>query len=271
MMSELMLKMVFWLISAILLGFLIGWLYSKAKQREKYIIEIDSLNSIIKERNEILEKLEKKFRNQKTMIEKLTSNYEKSEEVVAQKTAQITQMQLNFDKVNSSFDRSRELKEENLKLLNEIKSLKQKDQERVKELAEFEKVLIKAEERVEETNSQIEKLKDKLEALILEKEEQQKAMELYRETIADFEEELKLYKASKEDQEFIISKDQFTHIEEQLIEYQKEIESLKKMNRELIANNTIETKKVIKNENREVDDGSVVKIFKDTYNKITKN
>ena len=270
-MSELITKMTFWLLAATLLGFLIGWLYSKAKQREKYVVEIDALNSIIKERNQMLEKLEKKFRNQKKMIDKLTLNYEKSEEVVAQKTAQLTQMKLNLDKANSSFDRSKELREENLKLLNEIKSLKQRDNQRLKELAEFEKVLIKAEERVEEKSSQVENLKDKIELLMVENEEQQKATELYRETISDFEEELKLYSASKEEEEFVISKDQFTHIEEQLVEYQKEIESLKKMNSELIANNTIETKHILKNENSEVEDGSVVKIFKDTYNKITKN
>ena len=270
-MSELIIKMVFWLLAANILGFLVGWFYSKAKQREKYLVEIDALNLIVQERNEMLEKLEKKFRNQKIMIDKLTSDYEKSEEVVAEKTGLLTQMKLNLDKANTSVHSSKALKEENLKLLNEIYSLKQKDQQRVKELAEFEKVLIKAEETIEENHTQIENLKDKIETLLLDNEEQQKTTELYRETIADFEEELKLYSANKDESEFVISKDQFTHIEEQLVEYQKEIESLKKMNSELIANNNIETKKIVKNEDSEVDDGSVVKIFKDTYNKITKN
>jgi len=270
-MSELIMKMVFWLLAANILGFLIGWLYSKAKHRERYIIEIDSLNSIIKERNEMLEKLEKKFRNQKKMIDKLTLNYEKSEEVVAQKTAELTQMKLRLDKVNSSLGNSKELKEENLKLLNDIGLLKQQEQKRIKELSEFEKVLIKAEETIEEKRAQIENLKDKIDELMLENEEQQKITELYRETIADFEKELKLYTSNREDGEFIISKDQFTHIEEQLVEYQKEIESLKKMNSELIANNTIEAKQLSKSKDSEVEDGSVVKIFKDTYNKITKN
>ena len=269
-MSELIMKMTFWLLAATLLGFVIGWLYSKAKHKEKYIIEIDSLNSIIKERNEMLERLEKKFRNQKKMIDKLTLNYEKSEEVVAQKTAELTQLRLKFEKANSTLGSNKELKEENIRLLNEIKLLKQQEQKRIKELAEFEKVLMKAEETIAENRSQIENLKEKIEDLILENEEQQKITELYRETIADFEEELKLYTANKNDSEFIISKDQFTHIEEQLVEYQKEIESLKKMNRELIANNTIEAKQLLKNKNSELEDGSVVKIFKDTYSKITK-
>ncbi len=270
-MSELIMKMAFWLLLATLLGFLIGWFYLKAKHREKYVVEIDTLNSIVKERNQMLEKLEKKFRNQKKLINKLTLDYEKSEEVVAKKTGQLTQMKLNLDKVNSSVGSSKGLKEENLKLFNEIKSLKQKDEQRVRELAEFEKVLMKSEEKLEENSVQIETLKDKIEVLLLENEEQQKTIELYKETIAEFEEELKLYSANRDEQEFIISKDQFTHIEAQLVEYQKEIESLKKMNSELIANNTIETKQILKNGNSEVDDGSVVKIFKDTYNKITKN
>ena len=270
-MSELIMKMAFWLLAANILGFFIGWLYSKVKQREKYVIEIDSLNSILKERNEMIEKLEKKFRNQKVMIDKLTTNYEKSEEIVTEKIAQLTQMKLDFDKVNGSLGSTKELEEKNLKLLNQITLLKQQEQQRVKELAEFEKVLIKAEETIEEKSDRIESLRDKLDILSLENEEQQKTTELYRETIADFEEELKLYSANKDESEFIISKDQFTYIEEQLVEYQKEIESLKKMNSELIANNTIESKKNIKRDDSEIDDGSVVKIFKDTYNKITKN
>ena len=242
-MSELMMKMAFWLLLATLLGFLIGWLYSKAKQKEKYVVEIDMLNSILQERNQMLEKLEKKFRNQKKMISKLTSDYEKSEEILAEKTGELIQMKLNLDKVNSSVGNNKGLKEENLKLLDEIKSLKQKDEQRIRELNEFEKVLMKSEEKIEENNVQIGNLKDKIEELLLENEEQQKTIELYKETIAEFEEELKLYSANRDEEEFIISKDQFTHIEEQLIEYQKEIESLKKMNEEIIANNTIKINK----------------------------
>ena len=265
-MSELMMKMAFWLLIAALLGFLIGWFYSKAKQREKSGVEIDELNSIVHERNQMLEKLEKKFRNQKIMIDKLILDYEKSEEVLAQKTGELRQMKLNIDNNDT-----KTLREENLKLVNEIESLKKREQKKVKELADLEKVLMKAEEIIEESSDKIENLKENIESLLLENEEQQNIAELYRETIADFEEELKLYTANRDEGEFIISKDQFTHIEEQLIEYQKEIESLKKMNRELLANNSIESKKKMREEESEIEDGSVTKIFKETYNKITKN
>ena len=270
-MSELIIKMVFWLLASTLLGFFIGWFYSKAKQREKYIAEIDSLNSIIRERELLVEKLEKRLRNQKVMINKLTSNYERSEEVITEKIAQLNQMKIDFDNVNSNIGSTEELEKKNLKLLNRIESLEKQEQQRINELMEFEKVLIKAEETIEEKSDRIENLEDKIDSLLLENEEQQKTTELYRETIADFEKELKLYSSDKDGDEFIITKDQFTHIEEQLVEYQKEIESLKKMNSELIANNMIESKKNIKREESDVDDGSVAKIFKDTYKKITKN
>ncbi len=269
-MSELMI-LLFVLLVSTLLGFMIGWFFSKVKQKKRHVLELESLNNIVNERNKMLEKLEKKFQNQKAMISKLTNDYEKSENVVAEKVGQLTQVKYNLEKVKKSMDNSNELKEYNLKLMNEIKRLQAQDKTREEELIEFEKVLLKAEETIEENNIRIENLSDRVEALLLENEEQQKTVELYKATIVDFEEELKLYTATKEESEFIISKDQFVQIEEQLLSYQKEIETLKKMNSELKASNNIELIPYVEQEKSALDDGSVVKIFKDTYKKITKN
>ena len=107
------------------------------------------------------------------------------------------------------------------------------------------------------------------------------SIKLYEKNIKAFEEELKLYEADSFAPEFIISKDQFLKIEEQLEIYQEEIKSLKNENSELLlksqksfntqhfADRVLEDKEAnqFKKEN---DEGSMVKVFRETYKKITK-
>lgn len=80
---------------------------------------------------------------------------------------------------------------------------------------------------------QLEKVYDghhQLEQLLNSNLEYKKTIKAYQNTIAELKEELKFYSMNGEEDEFIISKDQFIHIEQQLIEYQKEIKALKKGN-----------------------------------------
>jgi len=255
-MTELIVKMTFWLLTAIILGFIFGWILSRIKKNEHYEMEIESLNVMLHERDE--------------NIEKLTHEYEKSTEVLSEKINLITVLEKKFEKSKNTQSSTEEVPE-NKKLLEEIASLKKIDNDRKLELDEFEKVVIKAEERLENHHSIVEKLDNKIELLMLENDEKIKAIDLYKETIVDFENELKLYTAGKEDPEFVISKDQFVKIEEQLVEYQKEIEFLKKTNSDLTPNSTPENTKTENHEENKLDDGTVVKIFKDTYKKITKS
>jgi len=84
------------------------------------------------------------------------------------------------------------------------------------------------------------------------------------------EEELKLYRGNAEEDEFIISKDQFTHIEKQLIAYQKEIKALKEENQRLMGKSKEEQGWTAKIATSELDDSTIVKLFHNTYQKITK-
>ena len=131
---------------------------------------------------------------------------------------------------------------------------------------EFELVIIKAENII---NNQKLKIKE----LTLNNNEKTKMLKLYKNKIVEYEKELKLYTSTSKDAEFVISKDQFLQIEDQLEKYQKEIIELKKINNELVAN-TVLTKAVEKELNvdkKKPDDGSIVKLFRETYKKITKS
>jgi len=131
---------------------------------------------------------------------------------------------------------------------------------------EFELVIIKAENII---NNQKLKIKE----LTLNNNEKTKMLKLYKNKIVEYEKELKLYTSTSKDAEFVISKDQFLQIEDQLEKYQKEIIELKKINNELVTN-TVLTKAVEKELNvdkKKPDDGSIVKLFRETYKKITKS
>jgi len=253
-MTELIVKMTFWLLLAIILGFIFGWILSRIKKNEKYEMEVESLNSMLYERNET--------------IDKLTHDYEKSTEMLSEKTTLLSEVEKSLEKSKNSQNSNQEYADIK-SLMQEIELLKKIDNDRKLELDEFEKVVMKAEDALESHNDIVQKLENKIELLVLENDEKMKAIDLYKETIVDFENELKLYTAGKEDPEFVISKDQFVKIEEQLVEYQKEIEALKKINSELKVNGTAESLKTEKHEENDMNEGTVVKIFKETYKKIT--
>ena len=197
-------------------------------------------------------------------------------------------------------------KEHNQALVQQVNGLEKLYAKKNSELRELEEVVVKAENKVEETyglladkaeemklqsiadrkgideikelkNSLLQKdnslkeLEKKVELLILKDNETQNSIILYQKSIADLEEELKILDLEGEEDEFIISKDQFIHIEEQLLDYQKEIEVLKSEN-ELLRSKSREVKALTERvEASELDDTSIVKLFRDTYKKITKS
>ena len=119
-----------------------------------------------------------------------------------------------------------------------------------KEVKEMESVLLKAEQKIE--------------LLSKEREEYLKALNNYKRSAQRESERDK-------DDEFIISKDQFVHIEEKLVEYQKEIDSLKEKNEALNRINEKQESLVRKIENSDLDDRAIVNLFKESYKKITKS
>ncbi|CAA6811144.1 MAG: Unknown protein [uncultured Sulfurovum sp.] len=285
-MTELIVKMTSWLIAAMLLGFIVAWLLSRIVYWRKHKREEDSLSAIILERNNMIEKLEKTIRNQKIMSEKVSDDLEDMEKAYANKTSELTTLQSRLANVDNNKTESLELRERNSSLLLEVKKLKDIDSKRLKELQGFEEVLVKSEDKLQENEREYKNLLRNLDKNVeLLKEENKSHVEAKKfneKKIAELEESLKLYKASSNEAEFIISKDQFVKIEEQLAAYQKEIMSLnnekedleKKLKKSSLAEHSTEENlenKAIDALKKESDDGSMVKVFRETYKKITKS
>jgi len=296
-MTELIMKMVLCLVAALILGLIIGWLLSKIAQSKKHLLEIDVLSTTLADRNNHIEMLEKQFSEKETAL--LQYNHENRElkESLVEKSNSLVAVENKLKNVEALAINNETCKKEKEKLLEEVKRLKAEVEAKTKELEELETVLVKAEETIEEKRNLLsdstkklasfatgvagglavgndseteEQLKSKIEELSLLNEEKDSSIELYQNTISELENELKVYATNGEDDEFIISKDQFTHIEEQLVAYQKEIKSLKEENSRLVQlSNNEKIKDTSKSD--DMDDISIVKLFRETYKKITKS
>ena len=267
-MTELIIKMIFWLIAAMSLGFVIAWFLSKTIYTKKYIAEKDSLQSVVKERNNFMVKLEKNLNLEKSISKELLKNLKVTQEKLMEKRKLLENIEMKLERDNSN-------KSNNL-LLIQIEKLKDQDLKRENELKDFGKVLLLAEDKIAENEknhkSMLKTLDKEISALKLGRKIDKKSINSYKNQIDELKEDLILYKADISRAEFIMTKDQFIKIEEQLTLYQDEITSSKKENNKLIKRletnfNGLERKVLPLEE--EYDDGSIVKTFRETYKKIT--
>lgn len=220
-MTELMIEMTSWLVAAMVLGFIVAWLLSKEIDKRKQKKEKNKFLTVINERNGVIEKLEQGFRKKETMLKELTEDFKKSQEELAIKTSRLTTLQNEFNHLERNQTESLA-----------VKNFQKTDAKRLKELSEFEEVLILAESKIDENEEKYRKklksLEETISSLTLANEKYKK----YKKTIASLEEELLLYRANSSDVEFIISKDQFVRLENQLRVYQEEINALKNKEQE---------------------------------------
>jgi len=236
---------------------------------------------------------------------KLKGSLNDKESLIGEQSIQLDNVQKELHLAQSNVSESLRAKEDNKALLHQLNILEKSFYTKEAEIHELETVLVKAEERIEEKSklattykdemetikSQtveqenkgvqalneslaekeklFEQMKNKVEELTIINDEKAHSITLYQDTISQLENELKLYSVDGKDDEFIISKDQFTHIESKLADYQKEILLLKDENNMLKGKD----KKVMpENTNHsELDDIAIVKLFRDTYKKITKS
>ena len=296
-MAELIMKMVLCLIAALILGLIIGWLLSKIAQSKKHHLEVDVLSTTLDDRNDHIEMLEKQFSEKETTL--LQYNHENRElkETLVDKSNNLIAMENKLKLVEGSMSSNQSFKEENERLQQQVIQFRNEAESKTKELEELETVLVKAEETIEDKSNLLsdsakklatfasgvvgglavgtdsdseEKLKSKVEELTLINDEKDNSIVLYQNTISELESELKLYITNGEDDEFIISKDQFTHIEEQLVNYQNEIKALKEENSRLVQVSSSENFSA-NTKSEDMDDISIVKLFRETYKKITKS
>ena len=209
----------------------------------------------------LLSKLSIKKKYEKELTQ-LRNNLLKSEDAVEKlKEINLTQKEeIGKGKAqNIGFRRELEKKSQELwktekKLTLSKQSLLQKNiklerllEQEEREIQGLEKVLIKADDVIDKQNKKI---------TLLEKEQAENS-------------------SDKEHEELLITKDQFSHIEVQLLEYQKEIRQLKELNKRLkkgcASKISSRTEVKIEEPNSELDDSAIVKLFGDTYKKIIKS
>ncbi len=266
-MTELIIKMVFWLVTAMSLGFVIAWFLSKTIYTKKHVAESKRLKDIVTERNNAIVNVEKNLQLEKSISGELLKKLE------------VTQSELKENK--KLLENANSNANENL-LLMQIKKLKEKDSKRENELKDFEAILLLAEEKIAENEknhkSRVKALEDKISALKLVTKIDKKSIKSYLQQIDELKEETMLYQADTSRAEFIMTREQFLQIEEQLRNYEKELQFYKNENNKLIqkiekTSNMIEAQrnnpKELNSLLKESDDGAIVKSFRETYKKIT--
>jgi len=289
-MTELIFSMIFWLLLAMVLGLVVAWLFAKVyyKRREKN--QADDYSASLLERNNLIDKLKNNLDKKKLGYEQVSHELDTTKATLASKSTQTKNLQNQLNSLSTSVGEADSLKRQNNLLNLELERVKNMNEKISDELAEFETVLMRAEEKLEENEKSyqqiIRSLDKEVEALTLSNQEQKQRLIKSEKYIATLEEDLKLYHANNRDPEFIITKDQFMKIEEQLKNYQEEINQLKEEKDEAISKKRKTVKvpstelAVIENKSEEKsmdepehhkDDSSMVRVFRDTYKKITKS
>lgn len=254
-MTELVVAMIACLITAIVLGIIIGWLLSKTILEKAHLKEITTLNSQLVEGTIALEEHQRSSKNEQRNIEKmilknrdLTRTLQDKSTLLESRRRELFTLQKELNLSQNSLNKASDTKKHNHTLMKKIMSLETLLQRKGKEGRGLETVLLRADKIIEERNQVIKILKEKLNH--------------YQEkTLLDEEKE----------EELLISKDQFTHIENQLLVYQKEISKLEKTNKILREHQKDLSMIQLKESEKELDDLAIVKLFGDTYKKIIKS
>jgi len=236
-MLELMIKMSLWLVVALVLGFTIGWLLSKYLIEKKYIKRVDKLSSNLSTSEDAVKKLKEINLTREDELKSMMSKNKKNRSELEIQRQNIWKMKKELTASEQSLKENLNAKEYNQSLLHKSIELERLLEQNEQEISGLEGVLIKAEMMLEESNKKIALLENKH----------------------------KKDNLKEEFEELVMTKDQFSYIEAQLSEYQKEISKLQDINRKL------QEKCDTKEENSEVDDSPIVKLFEDTYKKIIKS
>ena len=143
-MFELIGEMTICLIVAILLGFLIGWLFAKAVGAEEYDLDYDEISIREDEYSSQLKALQERYKKEKELADDCNK---KNRELKGELMKKINLLQ----KTSNTLQEIQQKHGNNIaSRVMELEALLQKKDE---ELMEFERVLVKAEETIEKLKS----------------------------------------------------------------------------------------------------------------------
>jgi len=246
-MLELMIKMALCLLGALALGFIIAWLLSKKITTKKYLKKINKLDNKLLTSEDAVKKLKEINHNREEDLKLMMNKNKKNESELEMKAQSIWRIQRKLTVSEESLKKNLNAKEYNQSLRQKNIELEKLLAQNAEEISDFEGVLIKAETVIEERDA----------------------------TIALLEKAHKKEKSEEVLEELVMTKDQFSYIEIQLSEYQKEITELQETNKKLQEKCTVklslEKEVEKKEEDSELDDSAIVKLFGDTYKKIIKS
>jgi uncharacterized membrane protein YraQ (UPF0718 family) len=151
-MEEIIGKIVLCLVIALLLGFVIGWLFSKALIKKDEPVEVETLSDLDNKLNVDLAEMEVKYEKEKALAaEYAAKNRELKGELMKKisllESTSTTLKNLQTDTISQQ-DKGNSFASE------KIAELERKLAKKSQELAEFETVLVKAEETIEELTKQ---------------------------------------------------------------------------------------------------------------------
>lgn len=214
-MIELIAKIGFFLAVAMLIGMGVGWFISDVMKKKSTILEVKSLRSTIYARDKQLKSLENNLSIQKTQLYKMTDegivnrhNLLKQSNIIRKQSDELYMIQDKLGQIKA-------MEKDKVACLQSIMELSLRLKERESKVDEYEKEFLLAKNiSGDEKHVNIEENALKLEI--------EKLKELLEES-----------RSKLSDDDMIISKDQFKHIEKEFIVFKNKVDILEKENREL--------------------------------------
>ena len=211
-MIELIAKIGFFLAVAMLIGMGVGWFISDIMRKKAILLEGKSLKSTIQERDKQLKLLEDNLSIQKTQLYKMTDEGIVSRHNLLKQSNTIRKQSDELYMIQDKLGQIKLMEKDKAAYLKSIMELSLRLKERETQVDDYQKESLLAK------NSNTEKLifSDSIEKKVLDTEVK-KLKELLEES-----------RSKLSDNDMIISKDQFKHIEKEFVAFNEKIKSLEK-------------------------------------------
>lgn len=235
MMIELIAKIGFFLAVAMFIGIGIGWFLSDLMKKKSTLLEAKALRGTISSRDKQLKALEEKVSLQKAQLYKMTDEGIVNRHHLLKQSNIIQKQSDELYMIQDKLEQIKVLEKDKVECLKSVMELSLQLKERENQVGEYEKKSLLTTDGNLEKRPSIELEKNALE------EEIQELRKLLEESYSKLS-----------DEDMIISKDQFEHIEKEFISLKSQIEYLAKEKSELSA--------LLKSSQEKKDNGLIKKI-----------
>ncbi len=213
---ELIAKIGFFLAVAMLIGMGIGWFISNVLKKKSTLLEVKSLRRTINTRDKQLKLLEENLNTQKTQLYKMTDEGIVSRHNLLKQSNIIQKQSDELYLIQDKLEQIKVIERDKTDCLKSVMELSLRLKERENQVEEYEKKSLLAKNSSSDTDTS-----DNFEKYALEEE------------IKELKKLLEESHSKISDDDMIISKDQFNHIEEEFASFKEKIELLEKEKSEL--------------------------------------